>query len=97
MSFLLFLGVFIIAFLLSKGVETPMRDGKVLSALGSKLVGVGVACKIGVGVGSTGSEQSSAVIPVPLQSTQNGYVPFRTGVQGDILDCGLLLISSASG
>ncbi len=30
------------AFLLSKGVETPMRDGKVLSALGSKLVGTGI-------------------------------------------------------
>ena len=42
MSFGLFLGVFIIAFLLSKGVETPMRDGKVLSATGSKLVGTGI-------------------------------------------------------
>ncbi len=42
MSFLLFLGVFIIAFLLSNGVETPMRDGKVLSATGSKLVGTGI-------------------------------------------------------
>ena len=42
MSFALFLGVFIIAFLLSKGVETPMRDGKVLSATGSKLVGTGI-------------------------------------------------------
>jgi len=42
MSFLLFLGVFIIAFLLSNGVETPMRDGKVLSASGSKLVGTGI-------------------------------------------------------
>tara|TARA_B100000686_G_scaffold43728_1_gene45999 strand:- start:342 stop:785 length:444 start_codon:yes stop_codon:yes gene_type:complete len=41
-SFGLFIGVFIIAFLLSKGVETPMRDGKVLSALGSKLVGTGI-------------------------------------------------------
>lgn len=38
----LFLGVFTIAFLLSKGVETPMRDGKVLSATGSKLVGTGI-------------------------------------------------------
>jgi hypothetical protein len=38
----LFLGVFVIAFLLSKGVETPMRDGKVLSATGSKLVGTGI-------------------------------------------------------
>ena len=42
MSFVLFLGVFIIAFLLSNGVETPMRDGKVLSATGSKLVGTGI-------------------------------------------------------
>ena len=42
MSFFLFLGVFIIAFLLSNGVETPMRDGKVLSAAGSKLVGTGI-------------------------------------------------------
>ncbi len=42
MSFLLFIGVFIIAFLLSNGVETPMRDGKVLSATGSKLVGTGI-------------------------------------------------------
>ena len=41
-SFGLFLVVFIIAFLLSKGVETPMRDGKVLSATGSKLVGTGI-------------------------------------------------------
>lgn len=42
MSLGLFLGVFVIAFLLSKGVETPMRDGKVLSATGSKLVGTGI-------------------------------------------------------
>ena len=41
-SFGLFLGVFLVAFLLSKGVETPMRDGKVLSASGSKLVGTGI-------------------------------------------------------
>ena len=41
-SFGLFLVVFIIAFLLSKGVETPMRDGKVLSAIGSQLVGTGI-------------------------------------------------------
>ena len=38
----LFLGVVVIAFVLSSGVETPMRDGKVLSALGSKLVGTGI-------------------------------------------------------
>jgi hypothetical protein len=38
----LFLVVVIIAFLLSSGVETPMRDGKVLSALSSKLVGTGI-------------------------------------------------------
>ena len=38
----LFLVVVVIAFILSSGVETPMRDGKVLSALGSKLVGTGI-------------------------------------------------------
>ena len=38
----LFLVVVIIAFLFSSGVETPMRDGKVLSAFNSKLVGTGI-------------------------------------------------------
>jgi len=38
----LFLLVVVIAFVLSNGVETPMRDGKVLSAMGSKLVGTGI-------------------------------------------------------
>ena len=38
----LFLAVVLIAFVLSSGVETPMRDGKVLSALSSKLVGTGI-------------------------------------------------------
>tara|TARA_B100001057_G_scaffold432103_1_gene460028 strand:+ start:5599 stop:6048 length:450 start_codon:yes stop_codon:yes gene_type:complete len=38
----LFLVVIVIAFLLSSGVETPMRDGEVLSAIGSKLVGTGI-------------------------------------------------------
>ena len=38
----LFFVVVIIAFLLSSGVETPMRDGKVLSAFSSKLVGTGI-------------------------------------------------------
>ena len=38
----LFLIVVVIAFVLSNGVETPMRDGKVLSAMGSKLVGTGI-------------------------------------------------------
>ena len=38
----LFLGVILIAFVLSSGVETPMRDGKVLSAMGSRLVGTGI-------------------------------------------------------
>ena len=38
----LFFVVVIIAFLFSSGVETPMRDGKVLSAMGSKLVGTGL-------------------------------------------------------
>ena len=38
----LFLIVVIVAFVLSSGVETPMRDGKVLSAMGSKLVGTGI-------------------------------------------------------
>ena len=38
----LFLIVVIIAFVLSSGVETPMRDGEVLSAMGSKLVGTGI-------------------------------------------------------
>tara|TARA_B100000927_G_C16038573_1_gene298068 strand:+ start:33 stop:482 length:450 start_codon:yes stop_codon:yes gene_type:complete len=38
----LFLVVVVIAFVLSSGVETPMRDGKVLSAMGSRLVGTGI-------------------------------------------------------
>ena len=38
----LFLVVVIIGFLLSNGIETPMRDGKVLSAMGSRLVGTGI-------------------------------------------------------
>ena len=38
----LFLIVVVIAFFLSSGVETPMRDGKVLSAMGSRLVGTGI-------------------------------------------------------
>ena len=38
----LFLGVVVSACVLSSGVETPMRDGKVLSALGSRLVGTGI-------------------------------------------------------
>ncbi len=42
MFVVIFLGIFLIAFLLSEGVETPMRDGKVLSATGSKLVGTGI-------------------------------------------------------
>ena len=43
---LIFIGIFIfivgVAYISSSGVETPMRDGKVLSALGSKLVGTGI-------------------------------------------------------
>ena len=38
----LFLLVIVIAFFLPNGVETPMRDGQVLSATGSKLVGTGI-------------------------------------------------------
>ena len=38
----LFLMVVLIGFLLSSGVETPKRDGKVLSAIGSRLVGTGI-------------------------------------------------------
>ncbi len=38
----LFLMVVLVGFLLSNGIETPMRDGKVLSALGSRLVGTGI-------------------------------------------------------
>ena len=38
----LFLIVVVIAFVLSSGVETPMRDGKVLSEMGSRLVGTGI-------------------------------------------------------
>ncbi len=38
----LFLVVVVIAFVLSSGVETPMRDGKILSAMGSRLVGTGI-------------------------------------------------------
>jgi len=38
----LFLVVIVVAFVFSSGVETPMRDGKVLSAMGSKLVETGI-------------------------------------------------------
>ena len=38
----LFLAVVVVAFFLSSGVETPMRDGKVLSAIGSQLGGTGI-------------------------------------------------------
>ena len=37
-----FLFVFIVAFILSSGVETPMQDGKMLSALQSKFVEAGI-------------------------------------------------------
>ncbi len=37
-----FLIVILIAFVFSSGVETPMGDGKVLSATGSKLVETGI-------------------------------------------------------
>ena len=37
-----FLVVIVIAFIFSSGVETPMGDGKVLSATGSKLVETGI-------------------------------------------------------
>ena len=37
-----FLFIFIIAFVLSSGVETPMQDGNMLSALQSKLVEAGI-------------------------------------------------------
>ena len=37
-----FLFVIIIAFIFSEGVETPMDDGKVLSATGSRLVETGI-------------------------------------------------------
>ena len=37
-----FLFVFILAFLLSNGVESPMQDGKMLSALESRLVESGI-------------------------------------------------------
>ena len=37
-----FLAVILIAFIFSSGVETPMGDGKVLSATGSKLVETGI-------------------------------------------------------
>ena len=38
----LFLLVVAIAYALSEGVETPMKDGEVLSAGGSRLVGTGI-------------------------------------------------------
>ena len=37
-----FLAVIILAFILSEGVETPMQDGEVLSAAGSRLVETGI-------------------------------------------------------
>ena len=38
----MFLLVIVVAYGLSDGVETPMKDGKVLSAGGSKLVETGI-------------------------------------------------------
>ena len=37
-----FLAVIVVAFILSEGVETPMQDGKVLSASGSRWVETGI-------------------------------------------------------
>ena len=37
-----FLFVFIVAFVLSSGIETPMQDGKMLSALQSRFVEAGI-------------------------------------------------------
>ena len=37
-----FLAVVVISFVIADGVETPMRDGEVLSASGSKWVGTGL-------------------------------------------------------
>ena len=37
-----FVFVFLVAFFLSSGVETPMQDGKILSAVESKLVEAGI-------------------------------------------------------
>lgn len=42
MSIGAFLAVFLIAFFLSSGEETPMKDGEVLSATGAKLVETGI-------------------------------------------------------
>ncbi|NBS19220.1 MAG: hypothetical protein EBS74_05450 [Flavobacteriia bacterium] len=38
----LFLAVILISYALSDGVETPLKDGEVLSASGSKWVGTGI-------------------------------------------------------
>ena len=37
-----FAAVVLLSFLLSEGVETPMKDGKMLSASGSRWVGAGL-------------------------------------------------------
>jgi len=37
-----FLAVVVVAYLISNGVETPMKDGEMLSASGSKWVGTGL-------------------------------------------------------
>ena len=37
-----FLAVVVVAYLISNGVETPMKDGEILSASGSKWVGTGL-------------------------------------------------------
>ena len=42
MSIGAFFAVFLIAFFLSSGEETPMKDGEVLSATGAKLVETGI-------------------------------------------------------
>ena len=42
LSLVAFLAVILIAFLFSSGVETPMKDGEVLSALGARWVETGI-------------------------------------------------------
>ena len=57
----LFLIVIIISYVISEGVETPMKDGEVLSAIGSRLVETGIVTFYMLTVIAFGSMIFSAV------------------------------------
>ena len=57
----MFLIVIIISYVISEGVETPMKDGEVLSANGSRLVETGIVTFYMLTVIAFGSMIFSAV------------------------------------